>query len=122
MKLIVFLILISNIGLAQDILVPRNIVESCRENYDIIFKQKEIILNKDSIINNRDSRINLDNIHISKLVDNDSLNLIRISNTEAIVENKEKEIKNIKKSNKKVLILIGVLEILKDVALIILFL
>jgi Fe-S cluster assembly iron-binding protein IscA len=122
MKLTVLFILISNLIYAQDILVPRYIVESCRENYDIINKQKQILSQKDSIINNRDFRIVLDDKQLDKLNESIVLYIQKNTNSEAIIENKDKEIKNIKKSNKQILVLLTILEIAKDVALIIIFL
>jgi hypothetical protein len=58
MKWIVFLILVSNTVIAQDILLPRKVVESCRENYNKIGKLESIIESKDSIINLYDAMLN----------------------------------------------------------------
>lgn len=115
MKLIVFLVLISNICLSQDLLVPRKLIEGCREKYEEVNKMSAIIIDKDIIINNRDKRIETDSIeNINK--DKAIVILTTISlNKDSIRLNKESEIvfleKQIKK-NKKIIIGLGVLDIL----------
>jgi len=115
MKLIVLGLLLSINIQAQQVLLPRRVAESCRENYDKVAKLEDINQDQKIIIKKQDEIIDLDSAVISKQEQQLVIKEKQITNLEEKNSNTEKQVTLLEKKHRRFVSLIIAGEILQIV-------